>query len=154
MARSGVQKLWLSTIRYRAIALGAVVSILSLCVPLQHYITLGRYQHYGLAVFLFGMGYVIQTIWSWNSLSKWVRISYVMTGIFFCSVGCVFWTNTWLDSNVAVQTEDREYQRNRLLAFYVIFGISIVGIWAKCVKEEGRMTPQAQDPPTDKDASS
>lgn len=131
-----ISKLWKKTSKYRCILLMSCVALVSLRVPLQNYISLGRYQHLGIAIFLFGMGYVIQLIWSWKTFSRWARISNAATGAFFCSVGMVFYSNSWLDTRIAVQTPEREVCRYALVVAYVFFGFVIAAIWLKWIHED------------------
>lgn len=115
---------------FSAIATGAYLT------PLQKYFTMGRYQHYGITISIFGLGYLLQTIWSWRTFTKWARISYLSTGLFFSTVGMTFYTNPWLDSRMSMQTADKELWKNIFIAVYVLITLAIVSIWLKWIKEE------------------
>jgi hypothetical protein len=129
-------KSYRKTMRYHAIAFFGIVALATLFLPIQNWISLGRYQHYGIVIFIFGLGYVVQIAYAWTLLSKWTKISYLATGLFFTSVGLVFYANPWLDYKVAVQTEEKDRFRGFLVCFYVTFSLAIVGIWVKWLHEQ------------------
>jgi hypothetical protein len=111
------------------IVLGFVLGAVTLMVPLQHYISLGRYQHYGIAIFLFGFGYVLHSIWTWRQQSFWSRLCYSFTGVFFCSVGLLFYANPWLDWKTAVQTGEKDLLRKTYMGVYLFLGFVLVLVW-------------------------
>jgi hypothetical protein len=111
------------------VVVGTLSGALSVIIPLQHYITLGRYQHYGIGIFLFGMGYGLHAIWTWRRQMLWPRVCYVYSALFFCSIGILFYGNPWLDWKVAIQTEERSFVRMIYLAVYLSLGIMLILIW-------------------------
>jgi hypothetical protein len=116
-------------VRSPFITLGFVLAGLTMMVPIQRLISLGRYQHYGIAIFLFGLGYGLHCLWNWRSLFAWSRTCYIATTAFFCSVGIVFWTNPWMDSRTGVATGDQEFLRGVYICVYLILGFFLVAIW-------------------------
>src|SRR5690606_22734862 len=102
------KKLWQASSRHIMVLLFAALALWVLQTPLQRFISLGRYQHYGIAISVFGLGYLAQTIFSWRRLKAWGIAAYTSTGIFFSSVGLVFYLNPWLDYKIAVQTPEDE----------------------------------------------
>ena len=118
------------------IGIFSAIAIATYLTPLQKYFTMGRYQHYGITISIFGLGYLLQTIWSWRTFTKWARISYLSTGLFFSTVGMTFYTNPWLDSRMAMQTADKEFWKTIFIAIYILITIAIVSIWLKWIKEE------------------
>jgi hypothetical protein len=112
--------------RCRFILLSAALGIVVLILPLQHYQTLGRYQHYALGVAVCGLGYFVQLTWSYPKLTPLGRFCHLITGLFLEAVAYVLWTNPWLDWRVAVQTESRDPQRIHLLLEYMV---SVSFIW-------------------------
>jgi hypothetical protein len=128
--------LWHKAQRYCMIGFFSAIAIGAYLTPLQKYFTMGRYQHYGITISIFGLGYLLQTIWSWRAFTKWARISYLSTGIFFSTVGMTFYTNPWLDSRMALQTADKEFWKTIFIAIYILITIAIVSIWLKWIKEE------------------
>lgn len=106
-------------------ALGAIV----LMVPLQHYISMGRYQHYGISIFLFGLGYALHCVWTWRNQPMWPRICYTFTAVFFCSVGLLFYGNPWLDWKTAVQTEEKALARTVFMGIYLFLGFLLLLVW-------------------------
>jgi hypothetical protein len=109
--------------------LGLAVGIIILLIPLQHYVTLGRYQHYGMAVFAFGLGYVLHCIWTWRDEDFWSRLSYALTGAFCSSVGLLFYANPWMDWKTSVQTEEKQLLRWALSGVYLILGFILMIVW-------------------------
>jgi hypothetical protein len=133
-----LKSLWRKTSKYRFILVMSAVAVIALRMPLQTYMTLGRYQHIGIAIFLFGMGYVMQLIWSWRNYSKWARISNCATCAFFCSVGMFFYANSWLDTSIAAPTEEKMTLRSLFLAIYLFLAVVVAAIWLKWIHEDGK----------------
>ena len=106
-------------------ALGAIV----LMIPVQHYISLGRYQHYGMAIFMFGLGYALHCVWTWRDQTFWPRFCYAFTGAFFCSVGLLFYANPWMDWKTNVQTEEKQLLRLALSGIYLLIGFALMVVW-------------------------
>ena len=111
------------------IILGFSLGATTVMVPLQHYITLGRYQHYGMGLFLFGLGYAMQFIWTWRKQTFWSRLCYACTGAFFCTVGLLFYMNPWLDWKTSAQTEDKWMLRTIFMGFYLLLGFFLLLLW-------------------------
>jgi len=128
--------LWHKAQRYCMIGLFSAIATGAYLTPLQKFFTMGRYQHYVITISIFGLGYLLQTIWSWRTFTKWARISYLSTGLFFSTVGMTFYTNPWLDSRMSMQTADKELWKNIFIAVYVLITLAIVSIWLKWIKEE------------------
>lgn len=118
------------------VILGCLMAPLCLSIPLQHYITLGRYQHYGIAVFLFGMGYVLHTVWNWKQNLPATRISNCYAALFFVSIGLIFYAFPWLDPVMAVMTEDQTTIRHYLIRAYFIGALGLAVIWIIAAFEE------------------
>lgn len=118
------------------VLLFAALALWVLQTPLQRFISLGRYQHYGIAISVFGLGYLAQTIFSWRRLKAWGIAAYTSTGIFFSSVGLVFYLNPWLDYKIAVQTPEDERTRSILILSYLIFSAMLAFIWIRWVLSE------------------
>ena len=111
------------------INLGFILAAVTVMVPLQRYMSLGRYQHYGMGLFIFGLGYTLHAIWTWSRQPFWNRACYSFTGAFFCSVGFLFFANPWLDWKTAVQTEERALLRALFLGIYLILGFLLLVVW-------------------------
>jgi hypothetical protein len=129
-------KLWRKSQRYCMIGVFSALAAAVYLTPLQRYFIMGRYQHYGITISLFGLGYVLQTIWSWRTFTKWARVSYLSTGVFFSIVGMTFYNNPWLDSRISLQTPEKELLKNVFILVYVFFTMSIISIWIKWIREE------------------
>jgi hypothetical protein len=132
---------WLKSENYRISVLSMLCAAAIALLPLQKYMTLSRFQKYGMAIFAFGVGYFIQLAWSWRKLKKWARASSCATAMFFASVGVTFYENPWLDTNVSVQTDDRLHFRYLLLGGYFVFALIIGFIWFKWIAEDSKNKP-------------
>jgi hypothetical protein len=117
----------------------SVIALIAFKTPIQHYIALTRYQHVGIAVFLFGMGYAMQAIWSWRAYSKWAKISNLATSAFFCAVGLFFYQNTWLESYVADPTPLTYLGRLSLIFVYLCGALLVSMFWLKWAHEDNKL---------------
>ncbi|HEY9870829.1 MAG TPA: hypothetical protein V6D08_16815 [Candidatus Obscuribacterales bacterium] len=88
--------------------------------PLQHYIPLSRFQHFGLGIFLVGLGYVIQTVWSWKRMKTWARAMQLYFGLWFAATGLVAYSLPWLDPKMSVRTESQEKLASSLVIAYFV----------------------------------
>ncbi|MBU6452974.1 MAG: hypothetical protein KGS72_14410 [Cyanobacteria bacterium REEB67] len=139
-----MQNLWRKTSRHRLIILFAVLAATVYFVPLQKFITLGRFQHWGLAISLLAVGYLLQTIWSWKDFSRWARIAYLSSCLFWTIVAATFYNNPWLDSKMALQTPANEQARPFLVGGYLILFIYLGAVYAKWAREEEKEKALAQ----------
>jgi hypothetical protein len=130
--------LWKRSHRYRMVLLFSALALGIFMTPLQKSISLGRYQHYGMAIACFGMGYLSQFVWSFRTFSSHARAAYLATGLFFTSVGLTFYANPWLDYRMAVQTPEKEQLRQILVATYLFLATALASIWIRWIKEETR----------------
>jgi len=133
---SALSTLWRRSQRYCMIGLFSAIAVVVYLTPLQKFFTMGRYQHYGITISLFGLGYILQTIWSWKTFTKWARVSYLSTGVFFAVVGMTFYENPWLDARMQMQRSDQETWKVGFIALYVLSTIAIVSVWMRWIKEE------------------
>jgi len=133
-----LDKLWGRISKYGFILAMTLIAMAAYKAPLQQFISLSRYQHVGIAIFLFGMGYVMQTIWSWRVYSKWARISNIVTSAYFCSVGLFFYTNTWLE-NYVVPTPRNMLVRYGLVFIYLFLALIVSGFWLKWAHEDNKL---------------
>lgn len=117
--------------RYELIVLFTALAIIAASVPLQRFINLARFQHYAISVTLFGAGYLIQALLSWNKLLKWGKISYLITGAFCLSIAVIFWLNPWLDFKVSVSTEEKDHLRSTFFMAYAFTAPLVVLAWIK-----------------------
>jgi len=123
---------------YCLVLAAIVAALVVLLTPLQLYMPLGRYQHYGLCVFVLGMGYILQIVWSWRSLKRWPRLGYTATALYLCSVGMVLYANPWLDARMAVITEQKENLRALIGWTYTIFGVILAFIYLEWMQADYR----------------
>jgi len=125
------------TRRYHLVMLFAVLSIILWLTPVQHIISIGRFQHYSMAIFLFASGYFMQSVFSWKELNKWGRFAYITTGIFFASVAMVFLQNPWLVDRASVASEEKLEMRTGMMIAYTVVSIAIGIVWLKVAIDEG-----------------
>lgn len=122
-----------------------LIALVAFKTPLQHYISLTRYQHVGIAIFLFGMGYVMQAIWSWRVYSKWAKMANFATSAFFCSVGLFFYCNTWLEEYATDATPSRYIGRLVLVFIYLFMALIVSGFWVKWAHEDNKLKDAEKD---------
>jgi hypothetical protein len=115
---------------------GFIMAPLCLSIPIQHYIALGRYQHYGMAIFLFGMGYVMHTIWTWKHSFPATRFSNCYAALFFTSIGLIFYACPWLDPVMAVMTDEQTVFRRYLVRGYFLSALGLMLVWIIAAVEE------------------
>ena len=118
------------------VLLGFVMAPLCLRIPIQHYMTLGRYQHYGIAIFLFGMGYVMHSVWTWKQSLPATRFSSCYAALFFTSIGLIFYACPWLDPVMAVMTDEQTVFRAYLMRGYIMGALGLMLIWVIAAVEE------------------
>lgn len=114
------------------------VAIAIFLFPLQLYWSLGRYQHYGLAIFVWGMGYILQLIWTWKFSGTWSRWSYILAGLYLTSLGLTLYANPWLEPRVALQTDIQVVLRFYISLFFMLFSIPTTIVWVMGLAEELR----------------
>lgn len=130
------------TRRYNLVVLFALLSLLTVQIPVQHFVDLGRFQHYAIAVALFAFGYITQTIFSWRELSRWARFTYLITAVFFASLAIVFYYNPWLDFKMRLPSPEREVTRSFIIFTYLTLSVIMAGIWLKLAHEESKEKQQ------------
>lgn len=124
------------TRRYHLVILFAFLSVGLWLTPVQHVISIGRFQHYAMAIFLFSCGYFIQAAFSWKELTGLGRFAYLATGLFFSSVALVFYQNPWLVDRASVATEDKLQARTGMMLSYMTTSIILGIIWLKVAYDE------------------
>jgi len=124
------------TRRYHLVILFALLSIALWVTPVQHIISIGRFQHYAMAIFLFSCGYFVQAAYSWRELSRLGRFSYVATGLFFFSVAMVFYQNPWLVDRASVASDEKIQTRQTMLVTYMGSSIMLGIVWLKVAYDE------------------
>lgn len=131
--------LWRRISKYGFILAMSILALIAFKTPLQHYISLTRYQHVGIVIFLFGMGYVMQTIWSWRVYSKWARLANIATCVFFCSVGLYFYMNTGLEAYSTDVTPKKIMVRLTHVFSYLFLALVVSLFWVKWAHEDNKL---------------
>lgn len=121
---------------YVLILIGLAFAYVIHSIPLQLHMPLGRYQHYGLSIFVLGLGYILQIVWSWKNLKRWARLGYIATGLYLTSVGIVLYANPWLDSRVAIMTEEKEDWKVIIGWIYTFLAMPLAFIYMGWIKED------------------
>jgi hypothetical protein len=111
------------------LAIFALLAAGVLCVPLQHYMPLGRFQHYGMGIFIFGLGYLAQGIANWPVIPNLAKSGYLATTAFFCSIGILFMTNPWLDLRMYTFGDEQSTMRYYVLSAYGVAGLFVISLW-------------------------
>jgi hypothetical protein len=120
-----IEKLKSNIFIFLGFALGWAV----LVFPLQHHLTLARFQHYGIALFVFCLGYALNCLCTWRSQSFWYKLSNLLTALFFCLVSLIFYCNPWLDTRNSEQTQANNLMRAFFIAFYLAGGFVLMVSW-------------------------
>lgn len=134
-----LKSFWRRVTKYGFILAMTIASLVACNTPLQHYISLTRYQHVGIAIFLFGMGYVMQTIWSWRVYSKWARLANIATFVFFCSVGLFFYMTPGLDGYATDPSPKKILVRLTHIFTYLFFALVVSLFWVKWAHEDNKI---------------
>lgn len=134
-----LKSLWRRITKYGFILTMTIVALIAFKTPLQHYISLTRYQHVGIAIFLFGMGYVMQTIWSWRVYSKWAKLANIATFMFFCSVGLFFYMTPGLDGYTTDPSPKKILVRLSHIFTYLFFALGVSLFWVKWAHEDNKV---------------
>jgi hypothetical protein len=114
----------------------ALLAIALLLTPLQRHISLSRFQHYGISIFTFGLGYLVQVIVSRHEVRALARLAYFATGCLFVSAGIIFMSNPGLDLQLSVSSDDQLMLRHYLIGGYGLVGLSISFVWLKLAFDE------------------
>lgn len=141
MALNPTKAFWHSISRCRLILLFAAIALAVFFTHMQNFMPISRFQHYGIALLIFGTGWLLETVTSFAKLNKWARMCYVSTSTFFLSVGLVCFTNAWIGHRVSIATEDNLRTERILVVSYLIFSIYLAGVWTKWIIEEGKNRP-------------
>lgn len=137
-----MKSLWQSTSRCRLIIFFAVIAMAVLVVHVQNFIPVSRFQHYGLSLLIFGVGWLLETVFSFRKLSKWAKVSYISTCLYFLSIGFVYYCNAWLGHRISIATEDNMRTERFLVITYMVFSIYLAAVWTKWIIEETKNRPQ------------
>ncbi len=114
--------------------------------PLQHHITLARFQHYGLCLYVWALGFILQTIWSWRYLSIRGRASLLATGFYIGTFALIFYESPWLDTRMAVQTDEQDILRVVYALTCAVLGFIVSGLWLAWVIER-KKAPEKETTP-------
>jgi ABC-type dipeptide/oligopeptide/nickel transport system permease component len=99
--------------------------------PLQHYMTLSRMAHYGTAVFVFGIGYLVQMIVQWKKSKPIGRFAYGLTSFYYCSAALVLIANPWMDPRSGAPTDDELDFRKHFIMGYFALGLAMTLLWLR-----------------------
>jgi hypothetical protein len=145
------------TQRYPFSTVSLFITVIVLYLPIQSWMPFARSQHYGLGLFIWGMGYVLDTIWSWRRMTNWTRFAFAGTGLYCTSLGLFCYANPWLDTRFAVQSDFQEALAKKVFTLYVCLGIPLTISWfvasAKAEKERKRLSAAQQSLTTQKNNS-
>ncbi|MBI4532355.1 MAG: hypothetical protein HY711_00285 [Candidatus Melainabacteria bacterium] len=124
-----------------------LVAIAMMATPIQLYIPMARLQHYGLAIFVVGLGYIIQVIWSWTRLGLWSRLGHLFSGVYFNAAAVTLYANPWLDPKITLRTENQEHWRDLIVIAFLFSTLVLVVFSILWVREERQTkhVPQRKD---------
>lgn len=123
--------------RHQEIALVMFIMALGLLkFPLQKHITLARFQHYGLCMYVWSLGFFIQAIWSWRYLTIRGRLAMLSSGCYIGVFAMLFYSSPWLDVKMAVQTEEQNFLRMIYALLCGLLGFVVAVIWLAWMIED------------------
>ena len=123
-------------IRHQEISLAMFLAAFALLkFPLQHHIALSRFQHYGICLYVWALGFLFQTIWSWRYLTVRGRACLISTGMYVGIFAVIFYQSPWLDSRMAVPTDDQELLRIFYTIICAVLGFFVSVFWLAWVLE-------------------
>lgn len=99
--------------------------------PLQHYMILSRMAHYGMSVFVFGIGYMVQMIVQWKKSKPLARFAYGLTCFYYCSAALVLIANPWMDPKSGAPTDDELIFRSHFILGYFALGLAMTLLWLR-----------------------
>lgn len=138
MKENFATKIWQASSLYRYVFFFAVLALIVLFLKPQHYVSISRFQHYGLAITIFSAGYILESVFTAKRLNKWAKGSYLSTGLLFAALGITFWHCPWLDTSISVQTMETDGIRGILIICYLAFSIGVGAVWARWIMEENK----------------
>ena len=103
--------------------------------PLQHHIALSRFQHYGLCLYVWALGFILQTVLSWRSLTARGRVCLLITGFYLSTFAYIFYQSPWLDWRMSVQTEEQDFLRVVYTLLCALLGFIVFVFWLAWVLE-------------------
>lgn len=106
--------------------LGGIAVLLT---PLQRHMTLSRFQHYSLGIFVIALGCLLQAVVSWRQLSWWGRLALLSVAVYLSSFGSVCYMNPWLDWSFDLQTSLQGEMRQHFSAFFFLAGLPVGFFW-------------------------
>ena len=120
-----------------------ILAFATLKFPLQHHIILARYQHYGICLYIWSLGFVLQTVWSWRKLTPKGRLCLLATGAYVGSFALIFYQSPWLDSRMAIQTDEQDAFLLVYRLVCAVFGFIVSVTWLAWLME--RKTPVEEE---------
>lgn len=134
-------------LRHQEIALVLfIVAIVLFKFPLQHHITLSRFQHYGICLYVWALGFLLQLIWSWRTLTIRGRTAMISTGSYVALFALIFYSNPWLDVKMAVQTDEQNFLRSLYGLLCAVLGFVVAVIWLAWVLEDKITGTDSKEP--------
>lgn len=111
------------------VLLTMVLAFVAHWVPLQKFITLARYQHLAIALYIWAAGFFVQTAVSWRKLRLPGRMALGLAGIYVGGLAAVLYANPWLDNTMSLQTTDQDAFRFELSVFWLFAGVIVGIVW-------------------------
>jgi hypothetical protein len=117
-----------------------LLAVVVLNIPLQHYMTLARFQHYGICVWIWASGYLFQLALCWRRLRLWGRVTLSIACFYLAMFGLVIYTNPWLDPRVQLETNVQGSLRQDFAFGFLALGIILFFAWLAWRAEESKGT--------------
>lgn len=126
-------------IRHHELVVGAFILAIAVALfPLQHYMTLSRFQHYGLALGVWAFGFFVQMVVSWRRMGFFGHAYLGVASIYLAMFAHVIYTNPWLDPKVTLETTTQASSRHDLASLFIGLGMVLMCIYFGWTLEEAR----------------
>jgi hypothetical protein len=145
MANSRVRENWKNVGNYLILLLFVTLAVISLLVPLQRAISMGRFQHYAISISFVSLGVLLNAIFFYKKMLFWSRIASFASGAFFGIIAYICWTNPWLDPTIAVQTHERTVLSIVLMVSFLLGALVLMILWRKSALEVEEMQKKGGD---------
>lgn len=120
------------------VLLSIIIAGCILATPLQHQITLSRFQHYSLGVCAIAVGFLLQTVISWRYVSWWGRGALFSCFLYMGAFAAICYFNPWLDWNFDLETSWQAEQRHQFAGMFAASGFLVGCIWSVWAIERRR----------------
>lgn len=114
---------------HEMVLITGLIALSILLFPLQKHIPLSRFEHYGMSIYVWALGFIAQVAVSWRILSPLGRASYISAAIYLGTFGATIYNNPWLDRHISLQTYAQEEMIDGFFLVAIGSGILVSLLW-------------------------